>query len=83
MQYIAVSFTYGYKGLGLQEVDDTGNVVRHTDILGNTLALPLIYECKVVDNRIGFPLWGTKSDLMPTSFFGTTKVGEVETKGSK
>jgi hypothetical protein len=81
MQYIRVDFTSGIEVQGYQEVDDNGNVKRYTDLDGNTLTLPEVYECTAVDGSPDFPVWGIKNTVEPATNFGTTEIGTTEIPG--
>lgn len=55
--YILCDFEYGYEGLFYQEVDEYGNVVRMTDLDGNTLDPVGSYGAFVVDAYPPRPIW--------------------------
>jgi hypothetical protein len=54
--YILCEFEYGYTGQFYQEIDN-GNVIRNTDLLGNTLILEGAYGAFVVNSEISAPDW--------------------------
>jgi hypothetical protein len=63
MEYILCKFEYGYTGNFYQEISN-GNVVRMTDLDGNTLVLPgcgeagfIPYGASVVDVNPPRPSW--------------------------
>jgi hypothetical protein len=57
MQYIFIRFTKGLDCEAYQEIND-GNLVRYTDLEGNTLELPEVTESYVVDPNPSKPSWG-------------------------
>lgn len=60
-KYILCEFTYGYNGKLYQEILE-GNVMRLTDIDGNTLDLitpNISYGYHVINSDCETPSWGT------------------------
>ena len=62
--YILCNFEYGYIGNFYQEIDENGNMIRMTDLDGNTLVLPLAgepncipYGAKVINSNPIRPIW--------------------------
>lgn len=55
-QYILCQFEYGYDGFLYQEVLN-GDVIRHTDMDGNTLELIPPYGYFVISDKIEKPQW--------------------------
>lgn len=54
--YILCEFEYGYDGQFYQEIE-YGNVVRNTDLLGNTLILENAYGAFVIEPEPMIPSW--------------------------
>jgi hypothetical protein len=55
--YIQCIFEYGFNGLFYQEIDQLGNVVRMTDLDGNTIDPTGSYGAIVVDSDPPRPSW--------------------------
>ena len=55
-EYILCSFNYGYEGQLYQEIYD-GQVVRYTDIDGNTLTLEGSYGYDIINDIPERPVW--------------------------
>lgn len=56
-KYILCEFEYGYYGKLYQEINN-GQVVRYTDLDGNTLILENSYGYKIIDVNPEKPIWG-------------------------
>ena len=56
MEYILCEFEYGYSGQLYQEISN-GNLIRYTDLDGNTLILEGEYGYFIVDSNPPRPLW--------------------------
>ena len=57
MQYILIEFTLGWDFQAYQEISN-GNLVRTTDLDGNTLTYPDFgVESKVIDDNPPKPTW--------------------------
>ena len=56
--YQIVTFTKGYDGQAYQEVDVNSNVVRFTDMDGNTIPIGVV-EYSISDPNPPQPSWGT------------------------
>ena len=57
MQYILIEFTHGWYFQAYQEIN-SGNLVRITDLDGNTLTYPdFPVESRVVDDNPPKPTW--------------------------
>ncbi len=54
--YILCEFEYGYTGQFYQEIDN-GQVIRNTDLDGNTLVLENAYGAYVIDPEPPRPIW--------------------------
>ncbi len=54
--YILCEFEYGYEGMLYQEISN-GNVVRYTDLDGNTLELVGDYGYRVIQAETERPIW--------------------------
>lgn len=54
--YILCEFEYGYSGQFYQEIEN-GQVIRNTDVLGNSLTLEGEYGAFVIDAEPGTPTW--------------------------
>lgn len=62
MNYAHVVFSRGIDAEGYIEFDDsTGSrqIARYTDMSGNTLSMPKIYEISVIESDCPKPAWGT------------------------
>jgi len=57
MSYILCEFTYGLTGQFYQEIDGLGNVVRVTDLNGNTIDTDVVYCAIVIDTNPTPPSW--------------------------
>ena len=55
-EYILCQFQYGYEGQLYQEINQ-GNVIRLTDLDGNTLELSNEYGYFVIDSNPQRPIW--------------------------
>lgn len=55
-EYILCEFEYGYEGKLYQEISN-GNVIRYTDLDGNTLNLDGEYGYNIVNITPERPLW--------------------------
>lgn len=59
MEYILIQFTLGWDFQAYQEISN-GNLVRITDLDGNTLEQPeFVTESHVVDSNPPRPTWAT------------------------
>jgi hypothetical protein len=56
MEYILCEFEYGYSGQLYQEIYN-GNVIRYTDLDGNTLNLDGEYGYHIIDINPERPIW--------------------------
>ena len=56
MEYILCEFEYGYIGQMYQEINN-GQVVRYTDLDGNTLNLQGDYGYKIINVNPERPIW--------------------------
>jgi len=56
MEYILCEFEYGYSGQLYQEISN-GNLIRYTDLDGNTLVLEGEYGYNIVNITPERPLW--------------------------
>ncbi len=56
MEYILCEFEYGYSGQLYQEISN-GNLIRYTDLDGNTLILEGEYGYFIVDSNPPRPSW--------------------------
>ncbi len=56
MEYILCEFEYGYDGKLYQEIKN-GNLVRYTDLDGNTLTLEGAYGYHIIDINPERPIW--------------------------
>lgn len=56
-EYYLCEFEYGYDGQFYQEISN-GQVVRYTDLNGNTLTLEGAYGCKIINLNPEIPVWG-------------------------
>jgi hypothetical protein len=56
MEYILCEFEYGYSGQLYQEISN-GNLIRYTDLDGNTLILEGEYGYFVIDSNPPLPIW--------------------------
>lgn len=56
MEYILCEFNYGYEGQFYQEISN-GQVIRNTDLDGNTLTLEGSYGCIVINANPERPVW--------------------------
>jgi len=56
MEYILCEFEYGYSGQLYQEISN-GNLIRYTDLDGNTLILEGEYGYLIVDSNSPRPSW--------------------------
>lgn len=55
-EYYLCEFEYGYNGQFYQEISN-GQVVRYTDLNGNTLTLEGEYGCKIINLNPEIPVW--------------------------
>jgi hypothetical protein len=57
--YILCEFEYGYDGNFYQEIDNSGNVIRMTDMDGSILDLDttIPYGAKVINDNPTRPTW--------------------------
>lgn len=55
--YQIITFTKGMNGIAYQEVDSNGQVIRFTDIDGNSFSVGIV-EYFVSDSNPLRPLWG-------------------------
>jgi hypothetical protein len=59
MDYIKIKFSYGQKGQGYLEIGNDGeDVVRITDLSGNTLNIENPYGVFIMDKTPPKPSWG-------------------------
>ena len=55
-EYYLCEFEYGYEGQFYQVVSN-GQVVRYTDLNGNTLTLEGAYGCRIINSNPEKPVW--------------------------
>ena len=55
-EYYLCEFEYGYEGQFYQVVSN-GQVVRYTDLNGNTLTLEGAYGCRIINSNPERPVW--------------------------
>ena len=55
-EYYLCEFEYGYEGQFYQVVSN-GQVVRYTDLNGNTLTLEGAYGCRMINSNPERPVW--------------------------
>ena len=59
MDYVKIKFSYGQKGQGYQEIGNDGeDVIRLTDLSGNTLNIETPYGYFIMDKNPPKPEWG-------------------------
>ena len=55
-EYYLCEFEYGYEGQFYQVVSN-GQVLRYTDLNGNTLTLEGAYGCRIINSNPERPVW--------------------------
>lgn len=55
-EYYLCEFEYGYEGQFYQEISNN-QVVRYTDLDGNTITLEGVYGCRIINVNPERPVW--------------------------